>query len=103
MNQGQLDAKMLGALLTGVNRAFPFLKGKNVSSLIVTVVLNCAKSESGCIRLMGVIIICVVGLWNIIVLTSDDTLVCMCNNLGNNKLQRQVGMAEPRCMGTRIG
>ena len=25
--QGQLDAKMLGALLTGVNRAFPFLKG----------------------------------------------------------------------------
>ena len=28
MKKGQLDAKMLGALLTGVNRAFPFMKGK---------------------------------------------------------------------------
>lgn len=27
VKKGQLDAKMLGALLTGVNRAFPFLKG----------------------------------------------------------------------------
>ena len=28
VKKGQLDAKMLGALLTGVNRAFPFLKGR---------------------------------------------------------------------------
>ena len=28
MQHGQLDGKMLGALLTGVNRAFPFVKGK---------------------------------------------------------------------------
>ena len=27
VDRGELDAKMLGALLTGVNRAFPFLKG----------------------------------------------------------------------------
>ena len=30
MQHGQLDGKMLGALLTGVNRAFPFVKGKVV-------------------------------------------------------------------------
>ena len=30
MQHGQLDGKMLGALLTGVNRAFPFMKGKVV-------------------------------------------------------------------------
>ena len=29
VQQGQLDGKMLGGLLTGVNRAFPFLKGKS--------------------------------------------------------------------------
>lgn len=28
VKKGQLDAKMLGALLTGVNRAFPFMKGR---------------------------------------------------------------------------
>jgi fido (protein-threonine AMPylation protein) len=31
VQKGQLDAKMLGALLTGVNRAFPFLKGTGLS------------------------------------------------------------------------
>ena len=30
VQRGQLDAKMLGALLTGVNRAFPFLKGTSM-------------------------------------------------------------------------
>ena len=35
VKRGQLDAKMLGALLTGVNRAFPFMKGTNMGA-------NCA-------------------------------------------------------------
>ena len=39
MKEGQLNAKMLGALLTGVNRAFPFLKGVDTVTVVGCVLL----------------------------------------------------------------
>ena len=36
MKQDRLDSKMLAALLTGVNRAFPFMTGKSSLSLFLS-------------------------------------------------------------------
>ena len=35
IQENQLDAKMLSALLTGINRAFPFSEGNHVYSLYI--------------------------------------------------------------------
>ena len=36
IQENQLDAKMLSALLTGINRAFPFTEGNHVCSMCCT-------------------------------------------------------------------
>ena len=42
MKQRQLDAKVLAAILTGINRAFPFVKGVCVCVCVYVCVCACA-------------------------------------------------------------